>query len=104
MLEKAEHALDAVAIPVAVEVAGDRRLAVGPRRDDRQNIMHQQGLANMVAVVAFVRQKSLGLGEWQGHKIINGAIVRGLPTGHDKAKRSSLIVTSGVDFARKAAA
>nr|WP_228125394.1 MULTISPECIES: hypothetical protein [Gluconobacter] len=40
----------------------------------------------------------------QLHQSIYGFVVRNLTAGQDKAERASLIVTSDMDFARKAAA
>ncbi|WP_282098076.1 hypothetical protein [Sphingomonas sp. S2M10] len=37
-------------------------------------------------------------------KVVDGAVARRFASGQNEAKRASLIVTAGVDFARKAAA
>ena len=100
----AEHALDAVAIPVAAEIAGDRLTAIGLGRDDRQDALHQQVFANGVTIIALVGEQDLGLGNGDRHQGIDGAIVGCLASGQDKAERASSIVAAGVDLARKAAA
>ncbi|BCI65406.1 hypothetical protein AAJCM20276_25120 [Acetobacter aceti] len=66
--------------------------------------MDQKVLAETVAVIAPISQHSPGVRSRKCHQGIDGFIVRDLPAGEDKAKRTSLIVASGVDFARKAAA
>jgi hypothetical protein len=51
-----------------------------------------------------VGQQCCGLGQRQRHEVVSGRIIRCLAAGQDEADRQSLIVTAGVDFARKAAA
>ena len=104
LLELAEHPFDTVPVPVAPIVGMDWHLAVRPGRDDGQNAAHEQVFPEPVAVVAFVGEQRFGLGQWQRHQIIGGGIIRCLTTGQDEPDRQSLIVTAGVDFARKAAA
>ncbi len=104
MLEVAEHALDAVTVSVSTEVAGDVFAPVGLWRDDRQDAAHQQVRPDRIAVIPFIGQQRLGLVDRQRHEVIDSAIIRCLPASQDEAKRASLIVTTGVDFARKAAA
>lgn len=100
----AEHAFDAVAVTITPEVAGDGLATIGLGRDDRQYAAHQQIFANSIAVISFVGEQSLGLGGRDRHQGINGSIVGGFSAGQDEAERASLIVTAGVDLARKAAA
>lgn len=104
MFEVPEHALDAVPVPVSTEVAGDGFAPVGLWGDDRQDTAHQQVRPDRIAVIAFVGQQRVGLVERQRHEVVDCAIVRRFAAGQDEAKRASLIVTAGVDFARKAAA
>jgi hypothetical protein len=59
LFQLAEHALDAIAIPVAAIVGMLGRLAVGTRRDDGQDAVHQEVLSEGVAIVAFVGQERL---------------------------------------------
>ncbi|MFT8803455.1 MAG: hypothetical protein ABF812_15955 [Gluconobacter cerinus] len=66
--------------------------------------MDQQVLAEAVTVIAPISQHGFGVWSRRVQQGIYGFIVRHLPTGEDKAERTSLIVASGVDFARKAAA
>lgn len=93
-----------VAILVCLEVAGRRVFAVRFWRDDWQNAMDQQLLADSVAIVALVGEKQFGLANRNGQQIRNSTVIRSLPTGQDKAKRASLTVRAGVDFCRKTAA
>ena len=104
LLEFVEHTLDPVPVLIGAEVAGDGLFAVGLRRDDRQNALEQQAGADVVAVIALVGQHQLGLGDRQGDQVIDGFVVGGFAAGEDEAKRASLTVCAGVDFARKAAA
>ncbi|GBR47864.1 hypothetical protein GRO01_10780 [Gluconobacter roseus NBRC 3990] len=64
--------------------------------------MDQQVLTEAVAVIVPISQHGPGLRSWKCHQGIYGFIVRDLSAGEDKAKRTALIVASGVDFARKA--
>ncbi|KXV35833.1 hypothetical protein AD940_01445 [Gluconobacter thailandicus] len=66
--------------------------------------MDQKVLAETVAVITPISQHGPGVWSRKFQQGIYGFIVRDLPAGEDKAKRTSLIVASGVDFARKAAA
>ena len=66
--------------------------------------MDQKVLAETVAVITPISQPGPGVWSRKFQQGIYGFIVRDLPAGEDKAKRASLIVTSGMDFARKAAA
>lgn len=104
MLQLAEHSLDAVAIPVASIVGMDWRFPVRPGRDNGQDPAQEQVFAEPVAVIALVGKQRLGLGQWQGHQIIDRPIIRSLAAGQDEPDRQSLIVAAGVDLARKAAA
>ncbi|GAN91571.1 hypothetical protein Gbfr_042_076 [Gluconobacter frateurii M-2] len=65
--------------------------------------MDQQILAEAVTVIARVGQHGAGVRDRQLHQGVCGFVVLDLTSGKDKAKRASLIVTSDVDFARKAA-
>ncbi len=65
---------------------------------------HYLYLADSIAVIAFVGQQRLGLGDGDRHEGIDSTVVRRLTAGQDEADRASLIVTAGVDLARKAAA
>ncbi len=64
--------------------------------------MDQSVLAEAVTVIAPISQHGPGVWSRKCHQGIYGFIVRDLPAGEDKAKRTPLIITSGVDFARKA--
>ncbi|MEJ5118722.1 hypothetical protein WH158_15035 [Gluconobacter cerinus] len=66
--------------------------------------MDQQVLAETVAVITPIGQHGPGVWSRKFQQGSYGFIVRDLPAGEDKAKRTSLIVASGVDFARKATA
>ena len=59
----AEHALDAVAVTIAAEVAVNGFAAIGLGRDDRQDAVHQQIFADSITVIALVGQQRLGLGD-----------------------------------------
>ncbi|MEJ5155082.1 hypothetical protein WH240_07765 [Gluconobacter wancherniae] len=61
-------------------------------------------MAETVVVITPIGQYGPGVWSWKFQQGIYGFIVRDLPADEDKAKRTSLIVASGVDFARKAAA
>lgn len=104
LLHFVEHSLDAVAILVCLEVAGRRVFAVRFWRDDWQNAMDQQLLADSVAIVTLVGEEQFGLANRNGQQSGNSTVIRSLPTGQDKAKRTSLTVRAGVDFCRKTAA
>jgi len=82
----------------------DWSFPVRPGRNDRQNAAHEQVLAEPVAIVTFVREQRFGLWQWQGHEVIGSSVIRCLAAGQDEADKQSLIVATGVDFARKAAA
>ncbi|GLQ58261.1 hypothetical protein GCM10010937_00610 [Gluconobacter japonicus] len=66
--------------------------------------MDQQILAEAVTVIAPISQHGFGGRDRQLHQGVCGFVVRDLASGKDKAKRAPLIVTSGMDLARKAAA
>ena len=104
LLETVEHPLDAVAVLVAMKIADDRLDAVRAGWDDRQDAAQQEGLSEVVAVVAFVGQEETGLGHWQGQQRQGALVVGSLAAGQEEAERASLIVCAGVDLARKAAA
>ena len=99
-----EHPLDAVAVLVAPIVWMDWSFPVRPGRDDGQDAAHEQVFAEAVAIITLVGEQRLGVGQWQGHQVIDCGIIRSLAAGQDEPDRQSLIVTAGVDFARKAAA
>lgn len=104
LLEVAEHSLDAVVILVAAKVAGNGLTAIRLRRDDWQDALYQQVLANEVAIIALVGEQGLGFDDRDRHQGIDSAIIGCLHASQDEAERASLIVAAGVDFARKAAA
>ena len=104
LLEMSEHALDAITVPITAEIAGYLLATIGLGRDDRQNALHQQLLANGITIISFVGQQRLRLGDGYRHQGIDRAIVRCFAARQDEAKRTSLIVAAGVDLARKAAA
>ncbi|WP_249198368.1 hypothetical protein, partial [Gluconobacter cerinus] len=60
--------------------------------------------AETVTVIAPVGQHGFGARDRQRHQGVCGFVIRDLASGKDKAERASLSVTSGMDFARKAAA
>lgn len=66
--------------------------------------MKQQPLAEAVAVIALVSKERLWRWDRHDHQIIYGLIIRCFSADEDKAEKPSLIVTAGVDFARKATA
>ena len=104
LLEPVKHALDPVAVFVGLKVAWGPVLAVCFWWDHRNDASQQQILAHSVAIVSFVGQEQSRLAHWHGHQGRNGCIVGCFSAGEDKAKRASLTVCAGVDFARKAAA
>ena len=104
MLEFAEHALDAVAVPIAAIVGMLGHLAVRAGRDDRQDAPDQQALPEAITIVAFVCQQRPGRGDGNLHERLGCGVIGGPPAGQDEAERQSLIVAAGVDFTRKAAA
>ena len=55
-------------------------------------------------MIALVREQHLGRGQWRIYQVISSGIIRRLAARQDEANRESLIVTSGMDFARKATA
>ena len=79
-------------------------LAVRAWRDDGQNAPDQQALAEAVTIVSLVRQQRLGRNDGDLYQWLGGDVIGSLASGQDEADRQSLIVASGVDFARKAAA
>ena len=66
--------------------------------------MDQQILPEAVAVISPIGEYGPGVRDRQLHQCVCGFVVRDLPTGKDKTERASLLVTSGMDLARKAAA
>lgn len=104
MFEVTEHALDAVAVPVATIVGMLGHLAVRAGRDDRQDASDQQAFPEAVAIITLVRQQRLGRSDGDLHQRLGSGVIRGLAAGQDEAERQSLIVAAGVDLARKAAA
>jgi len=81
LLEAVKHPLDAVAILVSLEVAGDRDGAIGPRRDNRQDAMEKQALADGITIVAFVRQQHARSGDRQRHQVFDRLIIRDFAAG-----------------------
>lgn len=79
-------------------------LAVRTGRDDRQDAPDQQAFPEAVTVIALVCQQPLGRGDGDRHQWLGGGVVGCLAAAQDEAERQSLIVTTGVDLARKAAA
>jgi hypothetical protein len=104
LLELAEHALDAVSVPVAAIVGVLGHLAVRAGWDDRQDAPDQQTFPEAAAIISLVCQQPLGCGDRDLHQRFSSGVIGGLTAGQDEAERQSLIVASGVDFARKAAA
>lgn len=90
LFEMAEHALDALVVPVAAKVPSHGFAATGFGRDDRQE--------------ALVGEQSPGLGGRYRHQGIDSAMIGSFPVSQDEAERVTLIVTAGVDLAGKAAA
>lgn len=99
-----EHALDAVSVTIAAKVTGNGFAAIGLGRDDRQDAVHQQIFADSIAVIALVGQQRLWRGNGDRHEGIDSTIIGCFTASQDEADRASLIVTAGVDLARKAAA
>jgi len=56
-----EHAFDAIAVLVVLDVASDRLSPVRSGRDDRQDAVEEQALADVVTVIALSASISLGL-------------------------------------------
>lgn len=81
-----------------------RGLAVGSGRYDRQDTSHQQVFPEAVAIIAFVGQQALWFLQRQRHEVVGQGVVGRFAAGQEEAERASLIVCSGVDLARKAAA
>ena len=68
------------------------------------NAPHHQTAADLVPVIAFVREKQLWPVDRHGQKCWNRNIIRDFAARQDKSERAALTVRTGVDFARKAAA
>ncbi len=81
-----------------------QRAEKGAPAQDGQDAAHEQAFPEAIAVIALVGEQRLGLGRRQRHQVIGGRIVGCLAAGQDEADRDALIVTAGVDLARKAAA
>jgi len=64
----------------------------------------QQILPEAVIIMASISQHGFGVWNRKHHQGICGFVIRDLTSAKDKAERASLIVTSDMDFARKAAA
>lgn len=99
-----EHPLDAVSIPICLEVAGWWVLAVGLRRNGRPDPVDQEFFTQEVTIVAFVSKEQPWLADWYRQRVRNGVVVQSFAARQDKAKRASLTVCTSVDFRRKAAA
>lgn len=104
MLELAEHALDPVAVLVALGVAGDHLTPVRLGGNDWKDAVHQQVCTHSVTVIALVGKQGLGRDSGERHEVIDCAVIRCFAYRQDEAERASLIVAAGVDLARKAAA
>jgi hypothetical protein len=104
LLQSVEHAFDSIAVAIGIIVAGRWILAVGLRRDHRQDAVDQQVLAKTVTIIPLVAHEQLRFVDGQGQKSQSFIVVRGLAAGQEKAKRASLTVCAGMDFCRKAAA
>ena len=104
MLEAVEQALDVIAIAVTSKVAGGRLSTVGLGWDGRQDAAPKQVFAHGIPVISFVGEQGLGFGHGHVEQRGYGPVIRYLAACQDEAKRAYLTVTTGVDFARKAAA
>jgi len=93
-----------IAVAVAPEVAGKRLSAVRLGRDDQQDTAPKQVFADSVTVISFARKQGLGFGHGHVEQCGYGPVIRHFAACQDEAKRASLTVTAGVDFARKAVA
>ena len=100
LLELAEHALDAVAVPIAAIFGMLGHLAVRSGRDDRQDASDQQAFVEAITIIALDRQQHLGMATGIA---ISGARQRCNRKPHRRSGRSR-DVAAGVDLARKAAA
>ncbi len=97
-LEVAEHALDAVALPIEAFVPSDRGLAVGFRRNDRPNAARLEGGANGVGVVGLVGEQGIGRGFGQIDQGFEALAVRRLAAGEVKGERASAGVGETMNF------
>ncbi len=66
--------------------------------------MGQKLLAETVAVITPIGQYGPGVGKRQFNQGVCGFVNRDLASSQDKAERTSMIVASDVDLARKGAA
>lgn len=103
LLGMPEYAPDTVTISISSEVTGDGLAPIDLGWDDWKDTLHQQILAHGITIMALIGEQSLRLDDRDRHQGIDSVIVRCFTAGQDKAQRASLIVTAGVDLARKAA-
>jgi len=104
LLEPVEHSLNAVALPVCIEVTGRRAFTVCFRRNCRPDPVDQQFLAQEIAIITFVSEKQFRFADRHCQQVWNGTVIRRFATRQDEAERASLTVCAGVDFRRKATA
>jgi len=90
LLRTLQHALDSVAVPAWLEVAGCGRPAVGLGRDHRHEALEKRELTNVVPILALVGQHEARLADWHGEQGRNGLDVGHLAARRHEARRASL--------------
>ena len=96
--EMADHALDAVALPVEVLVPADRLFAAGARRDDGADPARLEVGADGVAVIAFVGDHGFGPGLRQFDQRVVGGAVRRFAAGEVEGDGAAAGFSETVNF------
>lgn len=65
----ADHPLDTVSLEIDTPAPGDRRDAVGSRRDERSDAARDEVVANGSALLSIVVQQKIRLGVGQLHQV-----------------------------------
>ena len=97
-LEMAEHALDAVALPVQALVPADRGYAMRARRNDRPDAARLEIRADRVGVVALVAEEGLGSLFRQIDQDFVIFAIRCLAAGEVEGERPTLGVSDAVNL------
>lgn len=102
VLQLVEAPLDQVAPPIELAVDGDVQLSALPHRYDRHDVACFHGSANVVRVIAPIRQQDGRLGQVVGHDEVEAPIVRRL-AGRDLGSHGQACrIDAQMDLGREA--
>jgi hypothetical protein len=102
VLQLVEAALDEVAQPVEGAIHGDTELAGLAHGDDRHNVARFHCFANLVRVIAAIRQQDARFRQVVVHDQIEAQIVRCLARRDVRPHREPCAVDAEVDLGREA--